>query len=70
MRRFGEKLRALRKGRGLTVREIARLLEVSFGFISKLEHGYQQPSPELIVKVARLFDVSTDVLMLDELEVK
>ena len=41
----------------------------SFSFISKLEHGSQMPSPELIVKIARFFGVSTDQLMLDELDV-
>jgi len=53
MQRFGEKLRTLRKHRGLTMRELAVSLEIgSFSFISKLEHGVQMPSPELIVKIA------------------
>ncbi len=67
MQRFGEKLRTLRQRRSLTMRELAAALEIaSFSFISKLEHGSQMPSPELIVKIARFFDVSTDQLMLDE----
>ncbi len=71
MKKFGEKLRTLRKRRGLTLRELAPLLEInSFSFISKLENGSQMPSPELIVQIARLFEVSTDQLMLDELELE
>ena len=70
MQRFGEKLRTLRTRRDLTMRELAVLLDIgSFSFISKLEHGSQMPSPELIVKIARFFGVSTDQLMLDELDV-
>lgn len=70
MQRFGEKLHTLRKQHGLTMRELAPLLDISsFSFISKLENGSQMPSPELIVKIARFFEVSTDRLMLDELEI-
>ncbi len=68
MQRFGEKMRVLRQRRGLTLRELAPLLDITFSFISKLENGSQQPSAELIVKIARLFEVSTDKLMFDELE--
>ena len=71
MQRFGEKLRTLRKRRSLPMRELAVSLEIgSFSFISKLEHGSQMPSPELIVKIARFFAVSTDQLMLDEVDLE
>jgi transcriptional regulator with XRE-family HTH domain len=71
MQRFGEKLRTLRQRRNLTMRELATALEIApFSFISKLEHGSQMPSPELIVKIARFFDVSTDQLMLDEIDLE
>jgi transcriptional regulator with XRE-family HTH domain len=51
------------------MRDLAPLLDItSFSFISKLENGSQKPSADLIVKIARLFEVSTDQLMLDELE--
>ena len=67
--RFGEKLRELRKAHGLTVVDIAAQLGyASNGYISEIERNKKQPTVEFVLKVARLFDVSTDVLLKDELE--
>lgn len=70
MQRFGEKLRILRKRRGLTLQELARELGItSHSYISAIEFGKKQPSVTLVLKVAELFDVSTDQLLKDYLEV-
>jgi transcriptional regulator with XRE-family HTH domain len=37
--------------------------------ISMLENGKKQPTAALVLKVARLFSVTTDQLLKDELEV-
>ena len=69
MKRFGEKLRILRERRSLTVRQLASLLGInSHSHIVGLETGKHYPSIELIVKIADLFEVSTDQLLRDELE--
>ena len=69
MQRFGEKLRVLRKRRGLTIRQLAPLLGFpSHSYISEIETGKKKPSLELVIKIARLFDVSVDQLVKDELE--
>ena len=70
MQRFGEKLHTLRNRRGLTIRELAATLGFrSYGFVGDLESGRKKPSVELAVEIARLFDVSVDQLVKDELEV-
>ena len=70
MQRFGEKLHTLRNRRGLTIRELAETLGFrSHGFVGDLESGRKKPSVELAVEIARLFDVSVDQLVKDELEV-
>jgi transcriptional regulator with XRE-family HTH domain len=70
MKRFGEKLRALRERRSLTVRQLASMLGInSHSHIVGLEAGKHKPSADLILKIADLFEVSTDQLMRDELEV-
>ncbi len=70
MDRFGEKLRALREQRGLSIRQLASFLEINaHSHIAKIETGQSNPSPDLILKIARFFDVSIDQLMKDELEV-
>jgi len=70
VQRFGEKLRILRKRRGLTLQEMARELGItSHSYISAIEFGKKQPSVALVIKVAEMFDVSTDQLLKDYLEV-
>jgi transcriptional regulator with XRE-family HTH domain len=67
--RFGEKLRILRTKHTMTVRELAEALGyVSYSHISGIEVGKKKPSLEFAVKVSRLFGVSTDQLVKDELE--
>lgn len=56
-------------GSGLTLKELARALGYSaHGHISELEAGKKTPTVEFVVKVADLFEVSTDELIRDELE--
>jgi transcriptional regulator with XRE-family HTH domain len=71
MQRFGEKLRTLRKRRGLTMRELADALDLrSHGSIGDFESGRSQPSVELTVKIADFFGVSLDQLARDEVELE
>jgi transcriptional regulator with XRE-family HTH domain len=69
MQRFGEKLRLLRKRRGMTLMELAEALEYgSYTRISELETGKKNPTAEFVLSVARFFNVMTDELMKDELD--
>ena len=71
MHRFGEKLRHLRMRQRLTLQELAAALGYSaHGYLSELESGKKQPSAGLVLNVARLFGVTTDQLLRDELEVE
>jgi transcriptional regulator with XRE-family HTH domain len=66
---FGQKLHRLRIQRGLTLKELAQALGyVAHGHISELEAGKKVPTVEFVLSVARLFDVTTDQLLKDELE--
>lgn len=69
MQRFGEKLHALRQRNGLTVRQLGEMLEVSGPYIVQMEQGQKIPNAAMIIKIAQLFKVSTDQLMLDDLEI-
>ncbi len=68
MNKFGEKLRALRKKRELTLRELGAMLGVNHTHIVQLETGRRTPNAAMILKIADTFGVSTDVLMRDELD--
>ncbi len=67
IRRFGEKLHTLRRQRRMTLKELATALGyAAHGHISELEGGKKIPTAEFTLAVARLFDVTTDVLLKDE----
>ncbi len=68
MQRFGEKLRVLRKRRGLTVRQLAAMLGVTHSHIVGIEKGKHNPSVDMVIKVADVFDISIDRLLRDNLE--
>jgi len=69
MKRFGEKLHTLRTRRNMTLKELAQALGLSaHGYISEIESGKKKPSAEFVLNVARIFDVTTDQLLKDELE--
>lgn len=71
IQRFGEKLRALRTQRGLTLKELAAALgHTAHGHISELESGKKMPTVEFVLSVAQLFEVTTDELLRDDLEIK
>jgi transcriptional regulator with XRE-family HTH domain len=49
--------------------ELAALLGFSRGHLSKVERGLKMPYARLIIRLADIFEVSTDQFMRDELEV-
>jgi transcriptional regulator with XRE-family HTH domain len=68
MSKLGEKLRILRQRQGLTSRQLGEILGVSHGHILRIEKGEKRPSVDLVAKIAQFFNVSTDQLIFDELE--
>lgn len=58
---FGEKVRELRKKRGITMKQMAKDLEVSSAYLSALEHGKRgKPGPGFVMQVAGYFDLIWD----------
>lgn len=69
MQKFGEKLRKLRGRRHMTLKDLALALGfTAHGYISEIESGKKRPTVDFVISVARLFDVTTDVLLKDELD--
>ena len=69
--RFGEKLMRLRRHRGWTLAVLAsRLGYKSRSYLSEVESGEKTPSLVLVIKTARVFGVTTDELLFDEMEVR
>ena len=69
MQRFGEKLRLLRKRRGMTIKALAAATDyATHSHISEIETGKRKPTLDFVYKVAEVFGVSFDVLLNEELE--
>ena len=68
MKKFGEKLRTLRRINGITQTQISKILDVSQAYVVQLEKSQKTPNAAMIIKIAKFFEVSLDRLMLDELD--
>ncbi|HBF4443254.1 TPA: helix-turn-helix transcriptional regulator [Clostridioides difficile] len=60
---IGEKLKQLRIKNNLKQSDLARILDVTQGAVGMYENDKRTPSPELIVKLAEYFNVTTDYLL-------
>jgi transcriptional regulator with XRE-family HTH domain len=61
---FGARIRALRRKRKLTQRQVAEQLPMSPGNLSRLENGeHGPPSDEVIAKLADILEADADELM-------
>jgi transcriptional regulator with XRE-family HTH domain len=60
---FGERLRQIRKEKGLTQAEVAKLLSIGESTVSFYESGKRQPDYETLVRLSEAFKVSTDFLL-------
>ena len=58
---FGEKVRELRSARGVKLKDLAAVLQVSPAYLSALEHGHRgKPTPGLVRQVCGFFDIIWD----------
>ena len=60
---FGEKLRDLRLKSGMTQLQLADKVNVTKSVISYYEHKDKKPSPDILIKFAEIFGVTTDYLL-------
>lgn len=66
--RFGEKVYTLRKRIGWSQEELAFQLGVRRQTVSKWETDFMKPEIDKVVALSKLFNVSTDTLLIDEIE--
>ena len=60
---LGQRIQELRSGCGWSQVEVAKRLQVAKQTVSNWENGNIQPSIDMLVRLARLFRVSTDYLL-------
>lgn len=62
-RAFGAYLRAQRESARLSLRELARLADISNPYLSQIERGLHQPSVAVIRSLAEALNLSAEVLL-------
>ena len=60
---MGEKLRSLRTEKKLTQKQVADRIGLAISAVSSYESGSRYPSYDALIKLARIFHVSTDYLL-------
>lgn len=63
MSTFGKKLRECREAKGLSQKELAKLLNTSYSVIGKYERDEMQPNIEAAKKIAKLVDTTVGYLL-------
>lgn len=63
MNAVGERIKELRKARRMTQNEFAERINVTKSTVSAYENGSRLPSYDVLIRIARLFKVSTDHLL-------
>lgn len=66
--KVGEKLRNLRKKKGLTLKKLSEKAELSIGYLSNLERDACSPTLENIQKICGILDVSLSELLEENIE--
>lgn len=61
---FNNRLKKLRENKKLSIKDISSKLDIDEDIYSKWEEGEEYPSFENIIKLSKLFSVSTDYLLI------
>ena len=61
--RIGKQLRYTRRVKDVTQEELAELLDVSVGWVSKLERGVNVPNMKLLFRIAEVLQVQVRELL-------
>lgn len=67
---YGKRLREIRQEKGITQKELAKLLSTTQSTIGKYEREELEPNVETIIHICKIFNVSADYLLGSEDEIK
>jgi transcriptional regulator with XRE-family HTH domain len=60
---FGERLKELRNDKGISLKELSKLVYISDATLSRWENGITIADGNDLIKLAKFFHVSTDYLL-------
>lgn len=64
---FGERIAEMRKGSGMTQQELAVRVDVAQATVANWESGRREPDINILIRIAKLFNVTLDELVMKEL---
>ena len=66
---FADKIKTLRKERGMTQMQLAAVANISLAVIAGVESGRRPPSKEMARRLAEYFNVPVEVFILEEIPI-
>ncbi len=63
MNTFADRLRSERISKGLTQKQLANAVGITYNAICNYEAGYREPSIDLIIKLCKVLEISSDYLI-------
>lgn len=67
---IGEQIRLLREGNNLPLRKVAAAMDMDQSILSKIERGERKATKDQIIRIAELFDVDENALVISYLSDK
>lgn len=61
--KFGQKVRKVRKQRGLTQEKLAELAGIDYSYVNLIENGKRNPSLKVMAKLSRILGVRLEDLL-------
>ena len=61
--KLGEKIKYLRKSKGISQEELAIMLKVNRNFLSRIETGKSEPTAGILKSIAQIFNVDLNSLL-------
>lgn len=61
--RLGEKIKLLRKSKGISQENLANTLKINRNLLSRIENGKSEPSASILADIAKLFNVDINSLL-------
>lgn len=68
--RLSEKIYQLRRDSGMSQEKLAEILNISRQTVSKWESDASKPDAEMLLSLSKVFDISIDALLKDEIELQ
>lgn len=61
--KLGEKIKYLRKSKGISQEELATMLKINRNFLSRIETGKSDPNAGILKSIAQIFNVDLNSLL-------